>query len=83
MSDDSTILAKLKKYETDGYHLGPIENIYALINHIATLEEAVYYLQEEVREKDAWKGRYNALLEECEAARPRSTAEKHNAGRPA
>lgn len=70
MSDDSTILAKLKKYEADGYYLRSTEYIYALINHIATLEEAVYYLQEEAREKDAWVGRYNALLEECEASRP-------------
>ena len=67
MSDDSTILAKLKKY---GAGLRPIEDIYALINHIATLEEAVDYLQDEAREKDAWEGRYNALLEECEASRP-------------
>lgn len=70
MSYDSTILAKLKKYGAGGYYLRPIEDIYALINHIATLEEAVDYLQEEVREKDAWEGRYNALLEECEANRP-------------
>lgn len=27
-------------------------------------------LQVEAREKDAWEGRYNALLEECEASRP-------------
>nr|DAP62288.1 MAG TPA: hypothetical protein [Caudoviricetes sp.] len=70
MSDDSTILAKLKKYEAGGYYLRPIEDIYALINHIAILEEAVDYLREEVRDKEAWEGRYNALLEECEASRP-------------
>ena len=70
MSDDSTILAKLKKYWECGYYPRPIEDIYALINQIATLEEAVDYLQEEAREKDAWEGRYNALLEEAEANRP-------------
>lgn len=70
MSDKATILDKLKKYEKEGYYLRPIEDIYALIQHIADLEEEIDDLRVEAREKDAWEGRYWALLEECEASRP-------------
>lgn len=69
-ADADVIAARLKEHLGADYFAGAIKNVYALINHIATLEEAVDYLQEEVREKDAWEGRYNALLEECEASRP-------------
>lgn len=72
MSDKTTILDKLKKYEKEGYYLRPIEDIYALIQHIAGLEEAIDDLRVEAREKNAWEGRYWALLEECEASRPRT-----------
>lgn len=34
------------------------------------LEEEIDNLMVEAREKNAWEGRYNALLEECEASRP-------------
>lgn len=70
MSDDSTILAKLKKYEAGGYYLRPIKDIYALIRYIDTLEKEADDLAVEAREKNAWEGRYNALLEEAEASRP-------------
>lgn len=39
MSDKVTILDKLKEYEHTGSYLGAIEDIYALIHHIAVLEE--------------------------------------------
>ena len=71
MRDKATILDKLKKYEKDGYYLRLIEDIYALIYQIAALEEEIDNLWIEAREKNAWEGRYNALLEECEANRPR------------
>ena len=71
MSVPYTIVDKLRNYEYEKRGCGDaVGDIYALINHIATLEEAVDYLQEEAREKDAWEGRYNALLEEVEANRP-------------
>ena len=42
----------------------PVHDVIFLLNHIADLEA-------EVREKNAWEGRYNALLEKVEASRPR------------
>lgn len=42
----------------------PVHDVIFLLNHIADLRA-------EAREKNAWEGRYNALLEECEASRPR------------
>lgn len=70
MSDKTTILDKLKEYEKTGHYPGAVEDIYALIHHIAALEEEIDDLRVEAREKNAWEGRYNALLEECEASRP-------------
>ena len=71
MSDKTTILDKLKEYEKTSHYDGAVIDIYALIHHIADLEEENNVLRIEAREKDAWEGRYNALLEECEAKRPR------------
>ena len=70
MSDKTTIAAKLKEYERTGHYNGAVEDIYALIHHIADLEEEIDDLRAEAREKIAWEGRYNALLAECEASRP-------------
>lgn len=81
MGGKTTILDKLKKYEKEGYYFRPIEDIYALIQHIADLEEEIEDLRVEAREKDAWEGRYWALLEECEAGRPRPG--EGDGGRPA
>ena len=39
MSDKATILDKLKEYEHTGSYLGVIEDVYALILHIADLED--------------------------------------------
>ena len=72
MNDKTIILAKLKEYEKEGYYFKPIEDIYALIQHIADLEEEIDDLEVEAREKNAWEGRYWALLEECETSRPRT-----------
>lgn len=44
-----------------------LDDILALISHTIDLEV-------EAREKNAWEGRYNALLEECESSRPRPLA---------
>lgn len=41
MSDKTTILDKLKEYEHTGSYAGAIEDIYALIHHIADLEEEI------------------------------------------
>lgn len=70
MSDKTAILDKLKEYEKTGHYDGAVGDIYALIHHIAALEEEIDDLRVEAREKNAWEGRYNALLEECEASRP-------------
>lgn len=72
MSAPVTILDKLRNYEYEKCGCGAIVgDIYALIHHLALLEEEVEDLRVEAREKNAWEGRYNALLEECEASRPR------------
>lgn len=71
MSNKTTILDKLKEYEKTGHYPGAVEDIYALIHHAASLEEEIDDLRVEAREKNAWEGSYNALLEECEASRPR------------
>lgn len=42
-----------------------------LLNRIADLEEKIADLMAEAGEAAAWRGRYNALLEEAEASRPR------------
>ena len=70
MSDKTAILDKLKEYEKTGHYDGAVGDIYALIHHAADLEEEIDNLKVEAREKNAWEGRYNALLEECEASRP-------------
>ena len=46
MSDKATILGKLKEYEHTGSYLGAIEDVYALIQHIADLEEEIDNLKE-------------------------------------
>lgn len=54
-----------KSYGPDGRTQGtPERDVAFLLNHITDL-------QIEAREKNAWEGRYNALLEEAEASRPR------------
>lgn len=78
MSDKTSILDKLKEYEKTGHYDGAVGDIYALIHHAASLEEEIDDLRVEAREKNAWEGRYNALLEECEASRPREV--KGNGG---
>lgn len=71
MSAPARIVDKLRnyEYEKDGY-ADAVGDIYALIHHIAGLEEEIDDLRVEAREKSAWEGRYYALLEECEASRP-------------
>lgn len=49
----------------------PVHDVTFLFNHIADLEEEIDDLEVEAREKNAWEGRYNALLEEAEGSRPR------------
>lgn len=46
MSDKTTILDKLKEYEKTGHYDGAVNDIYALIHHIAALEEEVDDLKE-------------------------------------
>ena len=41
MSDKTTILDKLKEYEKTGHYDGAVGDIYALIHHIAALEEEI------------------------------------------
>lgn len=48
----------------------PVHDVIFLLDHIADLEEEIDGLEVEAREKNAWEGRYNALLEEAEASRP-------------
>lgn len=58
--------AQGKGYSPGGWAKDPAErDVVFLLNHIADL-------QVEAREKNAWGGRYWALLEECEASRPRT-----------
>lgn len=72
MSAPARIVDKLRNYEYEKCGCkGVVGDIYALIQRIADLEEEIEDLQVEAREKNAWEGRYNALLEECEASRPR------------
>lgn len=72
MTVPARIVDKLRNYEYEkrGY-AGAVGDIYALIHHIAILEEEIDDLKIKAREAEAWEGRYNALLEECEAGRPR------------
>lgn len=59
MNAASIIVTKL----LGGYVEEAVDDVYTLIDRIAALEA-------EVREKNAWEGRYRALLEEAEASRP-------------
>ena len=71
MSAPSTIVDKLRNYEYEKRGCrDAVGDIYALIHYIDTLEKEVDDLAVEAREKNAWEGRYNALLEEAEANRP-------------
>lgn len=73
MSAPSSILEKLRNYEYEKNGCGgAVGDIYALIHHIAALEEEIYDLEIAASEADSWRGRYYALLEECEASRPTS-----------
>lgn len=73
MSVPSSFLGKLRDYEYEKNGCGDaVGDIYALILHIAALEEEIYDLSIKARESDSWRGRYYALLEECEASRPTS-----------
>lgn len=70
MSAPDLIIDKLKNYEYGKGGCGDaVEDIYALIHHIASLEEEIEDLSIEAREGRAWEGRYLALLEEVEASR--------------
>lgn len=71
MSAPTRIVDKLRncEYEKNGYE-GAVDDIYALIHRIADLEEEIDDLRIQASESDAWRGRYYALLEECEASRP-------------
>ena len=67
MSDTDSIeevIERLSLYGHTGAHTGLRDDILALVSHTINLEV-------EAREKNAWEGRYNALLEECENSRPR------------
>lgn len=73
MSAPSRILEKLRDYEYGKNGCGgAVGGIYALLHRIADLEEEIDDLRIKARESDAWRGRYYALLEECEASRPTS-----------
>jgi hypothetical protein len=76
--DSHAIAAKLEECLEADYFPQAIKGVYALISHILFLEEKVSSLkdtinrlQSECGDKDAWEGRYWALLEEAEASRPR------------
>nr|DAP10080.1 MAG TPA: hypothetical protein [Bacteriophage sp.] len=46
MSAATNIAAKLREYEHTGSYVGAVEDIYALIHHIAALEEEIDDLKE-------------------------------------
>ena len=62
-ADIETTLGHLALFACTGLWFGEPDELRVLVNYIAGLKA-------EAREKDAWEGRYNALLEECEASRP-------------
>lgn len=71
MSAPPRIVDKLRNYEYEKSGCGgAVGDIYTLIHRIAALEEEIDDLRIEARESAAWRGRYYALLEECEASRP-------------
>jgi len=66
MSETVTVeetIERLELFGRTGAWTGFREDILTLVDYIAGL-------QVEAREKNAWEGRYNALLEEAEASRP-------------
>ena len=72
MSVLARIVDKLRNYEYEKCdYEGVVGDIYVLIHHIADLEEENDDLRDSLQEQKAWEGRYWALLEEAEAARPR------------
>lgn len=78
-TDADVIAKRLRECVESGYFAGAIKSVYTLINHAAFLEMQVASLkatiartQTEAHEKDAWEGRYWALLEEAEGSRPRT-----------
>lgn len=62
--DIREVVERLSLYGRTGARTGLRDDILALVSHTIDLEV-------EAREKNAWEGRYNALLEECENSRPR------------
>lgn len=78
MSVTARIVDKLRNYEYEksGYE-GAINDIYALIQHVADLEEETDGLRYALQEQEAWEGRYWALIEEAEASRPRQSDPTH------
>jgi hypothetical protein len=62
--DIEEVIERLSLYGHTGARTGLRDDILALVSHALNLEV-------EAREKNAWEGRYNALLEECEASRAR------------
>lgn len=73
MSASPRIVDKLRNYEYEESGCGgAVGDIYALIHRIAELEEEIDDLMIKAGESDVWRGRYYALLEECEASRPLS-----------
>lgn len=71
MTAPTRIVEKLRDYRYEKNGCGDaVGDIYALIHHIASLEEEIDDLRIEARESASWRGRYYALLEECEASRP-------------
>lgn len=75
MSVPARIADKLGKFERGPYaYESAVDDIYTLIHCIADLEEEIEDLRIKAGESDAWRGRYYALLEECEASRAFSRA---------
>ena len=62
--DIREVVERLSMYGHTGARTGLRDDILTLVNYTIDLEV-------EAREKNAWEGRYNALLEECENSRPR------------
>lgn len=78
-TDADVIAKRLRECVESGYFAGVIKSVYTLINHatflemqVASLKATIARTQTEAHEKDAWEGRYWALLEEAEASRPRT-----------
>ncbi len=63
-ADIETTLGHLALFACTGLWFGEPDELRVLVNYIAGLKA-------EAREKGAWEGRYNALLEETESSRPR------------